>query len=142
MRYLIDTHIFIWYAKEQENLTPDVMAILSDYENQILVSSETVKELILLWNSKPDVRRWWKSPLELVRDIEDGYGIRIDYLHKEHYEMYARLRINEAQEHHDPSDHVIISHAITNRIPLISADTRFPWYRNQGLELIYNGKEK
>ena len=24
MRYLIDTHIFIWYAKEQENLTPDV----------------------------------------------------------------------------------------------------------------------
>lgn len=138
MRYLIDTHIFIWYAKEQENLTPDVMAILSDYENQILVSSETVKELILLWNIKPDVRRWWKSPLELVRDIEDGYGIRIDYLHKEHYETYAKLRINEVQEHHDPSDHVIISHAITNRIPLISADTRFPWYRNQGLELICN----
>ena len=141
MRYLIDTHIFIWYAKEQENLTPYVLSILEDWENQILVSSETVRELILLWNTKPDVRRWWKSPIELVRDIEDGYGIHIDYLHREHYETFARLRINEVQKHYDPSDHVIISHAITNHIPLISADTRFPWYRNQGLELIYNGKE-
>jgi PIN domain nuclease of toxin-antitoxin system len=52
--------------------------------------------------------------------------------------MYARLNINETQEHNDPSDHIIISHAITNRMALISADTRFPWYRNQGLELIEN----
>lgn len=138
MRYLIDTHIFIWYAKEQDRLTPDVLSILENWENQIYVSSETVKELVLLWNKKPDVRRWWKSPLELIRDVEDGYGIRIDYLHKEHYETYARLQINEGQDHNDPSDHVIIAHAITNRMPLISADTRFPWYRNQGLELIYN----
>jgi len=50
MRYLIDTHIFIWYAKEQENLSSDVLAILENWENQILVSSETIKELILLWN--------------------------------------------------------------------------------------------
>ena len=141
MRYLIDTHIFIWYAKERYKLTPDVMAIIEDWENQILISSETVRELILLWNKKPDVRRWWKSPLDMIRSVEDEYGIQVDYLHKEHYETYSKLSINEAQEHYDPSDHVIISHAITNRIPLISADTRFPWYRNQGLELIFNGKE-
>ena len=141
MRYLIDTHIFIWYAKEQENLTPDVLALFDDYENEFCISSETVRELILLWNKKPDVRKWWDSPLSLVRSIEDEYCISVLYLHKEHYETYARLRINEVQEHYDPSDHLIISHAITNRMPLISADTRFPWYRNQGLDLIYNGKE-
>ena len=61
-------------------------------------------------------------------------------LRLEHYETYAKLRINEAQEHYDPSDHLIISHAITNRIPLISADGKFPFYRNQGLELIENKK--
>ena len=38
----------------------------------------------------------------------------------------------------DPSDHIIISHAITERIPLISSDTRFPFYTKQGLDLIYN----
>lgn len=138
MRYLIDTHIFIWYAKEQENLTPDVAALFDDYENSFCVSSETIRELILLWNRKPDVRKWWSSPLELIRSVEEEYGVSVLYLHKEHYETYSRLRINEVQEHYDPSDHLIISHALTNKMPLISADTRFPWYRNQGLDLIYN----
>ena len=122
-------------------MLPNVLDILNDWENEIYVSSETLKELVLLWNKKPNIRRWWKSPLELIRDIEDGYNIQVDYLHKEHYETYSKLKINEAQEHYDPSDHLIISHAITNRMPLISADTRFPWYRNQKLELIYNRKE-
>ena len=40
----------------------------------------------------------------------------------------------------DTSDHVIISHVITNRIPLISDDGKFEFYRNQGLELILNKK--
>ena len=37
------------------------------------------------------------------------------------------------QDHNDPSDHVIIAHAITNRIPLITDDGKFDFYRNQGL---------
>jgi PIN domain nuclease of toxin-antitoxin system len=35
-----------------------------------------------------------------------------------------------------PSDHIIISHAITERLPLISSDLKFPFYRKQGLDLI------
>lgn len=138
MRYLIDTHIFIWYARERENLSQDVQAILDDYESEIFVSSETLKELVILWNNKPHIRRWWKSPLDLIRSVEDEYGFKVLYLHKEHYETYARLEINEAQEHYDPSDHLIISHAICNRMPLISDDAKFPFYRKQGLDLIEN----
>ena len=138
MRYLIDTHIFVWYAKERENLSRDVLAILEDYENEICMSSESLKELVVLWNKKPNFQRWWKSPLSMLRTIEDICGFHILYLHKEHYETYARLQINEAQEHYDPSDHLIISHAITNRMPLISNDEKFPFYQNQGLELIAN----
>ena len=138
MRYLIDTHIFIWYARERENLSQDVQAVLDDYESEIFVSSETLKELVILWNNKPHIRRWWKSPLDLIRSVEDEYGFKVLYLHKEHYETYARLEINEAQEHYDPSDHLIISHAICNRMPLISDDAKFPFYRKQGLDLIEN----
>ncbi len=36
----------------------------------------------------------------------------------------------------DTSDHVIIAHAITEHITLLSSDTRFWYYRNQGLDLI------
>mgnify|MGYP000243092756 FL=1 len=38
------------------------------------------------------------------------------------------------------SDHLIISHAITNHIPLISRDRKFCFYKNQGLDLIYYGR--
>ena len=138
MRYIVDTHIFIWYAKEPENLSPSVDAILNDYDNQICISSESLKELVQLWKAKPHIRRWWKSPFELVRSVENIYGVDVLYLHREHYETYAKLQINEKQEHHDPSDHLIIAHAITNRLPLISAEGKFPFYRNQGLELIEN----
>ena len=138
MRYLIDTHIFIWYAKEQHKLSRDVLAIFDDYENDICVSSETLRELVLLWHSKPLMRQWWKTPQDAVRSVEDECYLRVLYLHREHYETYAKLEINEAQEHYDPSDHLIISHALTNRIPLISADHKFGFYRKQGLELIDN----
>ena len=137
-RYLIDTHIFIWHAKEPENLSRDVRAILEDYENEICLSSESLREFVILWNNKPHIRRWWKSPLDMIRSVEDDYHFTILYLHKEHYERYARLEINEAQKHYDPSDHIIISHALCNCMPLISDDDKFPFYREQGLELIEN----
>lgn len=137
MRYLIDTHIFVWYVKEPENLTKDINAILDDYENDICLSSESLKEFVVLWHKKPNFRRWWKTPLEMIASVE-AQGFRVLYLHKEHYETYAKLQINEAQEHYDPSDHLIIAHAITNGIPLISDDSKFPFYRKQGLELIEN----
>lgn len=71
MRVLLDTHIFIWYAKEQDKLTNDVLSILSDYENEVYVSSETLKELVVLWNKKEHIRKWWKTSLALVRSVED-----------------------------------------------------------------------
>ncbi len=138
MRYLIDTHIYIWYRKERENLSPDVLAILEDYDNQICLSAESLREFVILWNNKPHIRRWWKTPQEMIRSVEEDAGFQILYLHKEHYDRYARLEINEVQKHYDPSDHLIISHALCNGIPLISDDDKFPFYRGQGLELIEN----
>ena len=138
MRYLIDTHIFIWYLKDRDRLSRDVLAILEDYDNQIYLSAESLREFVILWNKKPEIRRWWKSPKDMIRSVEEDTQFTILYLHKEHYDRYARLIINEAQEHYDPSDHMIISHAICNGIPLISDDNKFPFYRGQRLELIEN----
>ena len=42
--------------------------------------------------------------------------------------------------HKDPSDHVIIAHAMTLGMPLISSDTRFEFYRRHGLDFIFNEK--
>ena len=51
---------------------------------------------------------------------------------------YSNTLHISAESVKEPSDHVIISHAITNKLPLISSDHRFPYYTEQGLDLIFN----
>lgn len=135
MRVLLDTHIFAWYINEPESLSQNVKVLIDDYENQVYVSSETLRELVILWRSKREFRTWWKDPVEMLRSVEEHY-FQILYLHQEHYERCARLEL--APGHNDPADHLIIATALVNAMPLISADTKFPFYRNQGLDLIEN----
>lgn len=138
MRYLLDTHIFVWYAKEQDNLSRDVTAILSDPESELLMSMESVKELLVAYRVKPQLRRYWKTPIEMIDSIQNEYYIRIVQPDMEVLRTMAKLEVNVAEEHNDPSDHVIISQAITMRLPLISGDHKFPFYVRQGHDLVYN----
>ena len=138
MRYLLDTSIYIFRITDKDRLSRNVRAILEDPDNTFYLSVESVRELIVLFRKKRYLFRFWKTTKEMVDDIETNRFIKILPLKKEHLETYARLKINDVQDHNDPSDHIIISHAITERIPLISSDTRFPFYTNQGLDLIYN----
>ena len=140
MRYLIDTNIFVYAATDRDSLSRDVKAILEEPDTLLHMSAESVCELIIGYRNKGLCSKRWKTTEEMVAAIEDEFYIQILPLKKEHMETYARMEINEAQGHKDPSDHVIIAHAITEHLPLISSDTRFPFYRSQGLDLIFNEK--
>lgn len=140
MRYLIDTNIFVYAVIDRESLDCDVTAILQEPDTVLYMSAESVCELIVGYGNKGLCSKRWKSVEAMVAAIEKEFYIKILPLKKEHMQTYARLEINEAQGHKDPSDHVIIAHAITEHLPLISSDTRFDFYRAQGLDLIFNKK--
>lgn len=140
MRYLIDTNIFVYLALDTELLSTDVKAILEAPDTVLVISVESVRELIVGYRNKGLCSKRWKKVEEMVSAIEDEFYIQILPLKKEHMETYARMEINEAQGHKDPSDHVIIAHAITEHLPLISSDTRFEFYCKQGLDLVFNKK--
>jgi len=140
MRYLIDTNIFVYYASDRSLLSRDALAILSDYDTILYMSAESEKELIVAFRNKKLLSKRWKNVVEMIHAIEDEFYIQILPIKKEHMEMYAQMEINEAQGHKDPSDHVIIAQAICEHMPLISSDTRFSFYRQQGLDLIQNIK--
>ncbi len=137
MRYMIDTCIFSFLV-DGCKFSPVVDEILSDYNNQIYVSTETVKELIVLFRRKRMFNKKWRSERDLVRAISDEYGFNILPTTEQVMLIYADLHLNEAEDHNDPSDHVIISHAIVERMPLISSDRKFKYYKNQGLDLVFN----
>lgn len=140
MRYLLDTNTFIYFATDHSKLDKDVTAILQDADNSLCISGESVKELIIAYKNKGFTTKHWKTCDALIEGIEDTYGITILPVDKGVLRTYANLSLNSLQGHKDPSDHVIISHAITLGMPLISSDTRFPYYRKQGLDLILNKK--
>ena len=140
MRYLLDTNIFIYWATDQGLLNEDVYDKLIEPDAELYVSAETVRELIVGYYNKSFDTRLWKTADEMVRSIEDTFFIKILPLKREHMLTYSRLRPYIQHGHKDPSDHVIISHAITEHLTLISSDLRFPFYRKQGLDLLFNEK--
>ena len=137
-RYLIDTNIFVFMVTDPDYLCPDVYNKLYEYDSLLYMSIESVRELIVAYRNKGLLTKRWKTETDLVNAIEDEFNIRILPLKKEHMLTYAHLTLNEAQGHKDPSDHVIIAHAITEHLTLISSDRRFGFYRSQGLDLLEN----
>ena len=72
--------------------------------------------------------------------VADLYGVETLYPQREHYQTFINLRWNLAAKHTDTTDHLIIAHAITEHLPLISSDGKFDFYCNQGLDFIFNKK--
>lgn len=140
MRYLIDTNIFIYLSTDREKLSLDVVELLSEPDTLAYISTESVRELIIAYNNKGWGNKKWKSAEDLVNSIEETFYIEILPIAKDVMQTYSRLSINRTMNHKDPSDHVIISHAITIGMPLISSDTRFPYYSRHGLKLVFNEK--
>lgn len=140
MRYLIDTNIFVYLTTDADSLSRDVKAIIQAPETELYISAKSVRELIIGYRNKGLCSRRWKTANDMVNAIENEFYVKIAPLKKEHMRTYAKLVTDDAHGHKDPSDHVIIAHAITEKLPLISSDHRFDFYRKQGLDFIFNEK--
>lgn len=133
---MIDTHIFIHYANNPAELSEYVREVLDDPNTEVYMSAESIREMVVAYNSRNLSSRRWTCAMDIVRDIVELYGIRILPISPEVVCRYAGLTLNDAQRHYDPSDHIIICHAIEEHLPLISNDGKFAFYTGQGLELI------
>lgn len=138
MRLLLDTNIFVFMVNEPESLTRDVMALLEDYDNLIYISTTSIAELITSYRTKGLFKKKWSSEREMVEYIYNGQKWSVDYIDYGTLIALADLRINNAQNHRDPNDHLIIAQAIAHRMTLVSSDAKFPFYRKQGLRLVEN----
>jgi len=136
MRYMLDTCAFIDAVTDYNTLGKNIRVLLEDYDNMFYISQETVREVILKYKNKKIWGNVWESAESIIDSILKDYPFIILPIQEEHLRTYARLEINELDNHKDPSDHLIIAHAITNKMPLISCDQKFKFYVSQGLELI------
>lgn len=135
-RLMLDTCVVVDLLINYNGVDKGVLGLIDDPENRLYASFETMRELIVLYNNHKIRSRKWKSADDIISTVENEFELDFLPLHPQVARTYAHLQLNEEMNHHDPSDHIIISHAISERMELISSDRKFPFYRSQGLQLI------
>ena len=136
MRLLLDSCVIFDMLTDMDNLDKGAQSLIEDPENMLYASFETMREIVVHFNNKELLSKRWKKAEDVLRFVEEEMGIEFLPLRRDIGYCYSRLTLNEAQDHHDPSDHIIIAHAITEHLTLLSSDQKFSFYRNQGLDLI------
>ena len=136
MRLLLDTCVIIDWLTDTDPFERNVWDVLNDPGTKLYVSAETARELIVSFNNKRLLSKYWKTAEEMLRAMKEEAMVDILPISEQIMFTYAGLTLNEAQDHHDPSDHVIIAHAITEHMTLLSSDQKFAFYRSQGLDLM------
>jgi len=132
----LDTNVLIYVLmQDYDSISRDVEYMLDDYANRFYVSSVVVRELIHTYKTGDIKDVCIKSVIGLFDAMENS-GIEIVPMNRFHLLKYAELET--AAGHRDPNDHIIISQAISDKIPIISSDRKFKEYVGQGLKFVYN----
>lgn len=117
-RFLLDTHIFIWWMDSNKRLSKEVAVILSNPQNHIFVSVGSVWEIII----KKAARK-----LKVPKDIEGG--IHASGFNLLPIEMAHVLRIDQLPHYHkDPFDRLLIAQAKEEQCVLITDDPKIKKY--------------
>lgn len=120
MRYLIDTHVLIWHA-ENQNLSQQVLDIINDPQNIIYVSHATLWEMTI----KVSIGKLklnfniYEFPILLAQN--QFTILPFDF---KCYELLAQLPFH----HQDPFDRMLIAQSQSENIPIITHDDKIKLY--------------
>lgn len=116
MKYLLDTHIWVWSVLQPDRLAPRVDKVLTEPRNELWLSPISVWELTLLCRKKrfrvePDISRWIEKSRSEIRWIEAPLTIDV-----------ALAIPSMSFQHADPADHFLAATAKVFDLTLITAD--------------------
>ncbi|GAB4028748.1 type II toxin-antitoxin system VapC family toxin [Spirosoma koreense] len=132
-RYLLDTHILIWWLTDSPDLQAPVKMILQNRANEFYVSYESLREIVIKAKLKrADFQLNGITIADIANALRETLGVKLlpsKIVHLAKLEALIPI-------HNDPFDHILISQAIAERLILISHDGNFPFYESQGLKLL------
>ena len=121
MKYLIDTHIFIWFVENSPNLSQTLKNTIEDVNSEIFISIASLWEISI----KTSIKK-----LQLNRRYEEIFAILRDNSIEILPVTFAHTLENNRLPfyHRDPFDRMIVAQAIVENIDFISADAVFDDY--------------
>ncbi len=130
MKYLLDTHTFIWLMISPEKLSQKCKKLLISSEN-ISVSSIALWEISIKFSL---------GKLELTGILPEELLIKSKEIniHIMDFDSSDAISYYKLPRHHkDPFDRMLVWQAIRNKMTLISKDNRLEAYAENGLQLIW-----
>ena len=123
---LIDTHAFIWFLDDDRRLSEAARREIAPRANRILLSAVSVWELAI----KVSAGRLQLADDPLAASEREGIeGLPVTLEH-----AWSSRDLPLRRDHKDPFDRMIAAQALSEGIPVISADPSFDSY---GVERIW-----
>ena len=116
MAALLDTHSFLWMASDESHLSALALQYLRDATNLLLLSTASQWEIAIKFGKG---RLELDVPLrEMLVDVPMRLSIDILPITADHLLAVASL----PEHHRDPFDRLLAAQALTESVPIVSAD--------------------
>ena len=124
MRVLLDTHIMLWYVLGDARLSITAKSVVADLTNEVLLSPASYWEIAIKINTRKYVLN---QPYEDFMNLcLKRYSFSILPIEPRHTLQVTTLPI--FKNHKDPFDRMLVAQALSENIPLISADEQLDAY--------------
>jgi len=122
LSYLLDTHTYIWYVEDNQNLSKTAFNIIDSNENKLYFSFASIWEITI----KASIKKL-NLKLNISEIFEELEKLNISLLQftKSDFEVLFNLKFH----HQDPFDRMLISQSLAENLTLISRDTTFDKYK-------------
>lgn len=128
VRYLLDTHAFLWWSFDSADLSQAARALIADPSNEILFSSASAWEIA----TKFRIGRLPEAAV-LVQDIA-GWVRKAGMSELPVTLSHAQRAGLFAQEHRDPFDRMLAAQGLIEQVPIIGNDAAL---RTFGASLVW-----
>lgn len=125
MRLLLDTHIFLWWVKEDKKLPKIAIEKIKEAE-EVYMSSASIWEIAIkmrLGKISADIN-------DLIEEIHNSHFLELPVT-----SHHAATTLELPDIHRDPFDRILIAQAVSEPLVLLTADPKLKKY-SELVELI------
>lgn len=131
MKFLLDTHAFLWFINGDEQLPSVARQLIADIDNEIFLSVASLWEIAIKFSlGKLTLGKPFHEIILGQLEINDFAMLPIDI-------DALNLVSNLPFHHRDPFDRMIIAQAMAEEMAVISKDTIFT---NYSIKLIWKNQ--
>ena len=128
MRYLLDTHVLIWFLNGDKALPEKIKRLIEDENNSCCVSIASLWEMAIKISLK---KLSLTTGFDEIINVINQFNIEIIPI-----DLVSLYRLSELKFHHnDPFDRTLITQAKVEKLVIITKDREFKKY---GVKLLWD----